>query len=56
MNKKECDFTKLENYELQVAVDNILEKFGFAAVIEELEHREFKEGMAFFEARRVANQ
>lgn len=49
MNSQEFDFGDLENFELQVAVDNIVEQFGFDAVMHELEERAFAESAKFFE-------
>lgn len=53
MNNEEFDFKNLEKYELQVALDNILEQFGFEAVMYELEDRAFKECSKFFEGKNV---
>lgn len=49
MNNQEFDFKELAQYELEVAVDQVIEQFGFEAVMEELEKRAFKESAEFFE-------
>jgi hypothetical protein len=48
MNEQEYDFSKLDQFNLEVAVDNILDQFGHQAVQDELEKRALKECKEFF--------
>lgn len=48
MNEQEYDFAKLDQFNLEVAVDNIIDQFGHQAVQDELEKRALKECKEFF--------
>ena len=48
MNSEEFDFNKLNQFCLEVAMDNIIDQFGHQAVQDELEKRALKECKEFF--------
>ena len=49
MNNEEFDFGKLDKFNLEVALDNIIEQFGHQAVQDELEKRALKLATRFFD-------
>lgn len=49
MNQQEFDFDALNSFNLEVAVDNIVDQFGHQAVQDELEKRALKECKQFFQ-------
>jgi len=49
MNEQEFNFDELANFELEFAVNNIIEQFGFSNVVDELEKRALRENLEFFE-------
>ena len=49
MNSEEFDFGKLDQFCLEVAMDNTIDQFGHQAVQDELEKRALKECKQFFQ-------
>jgi hypothetical protein len=51
MNSDELDFDNLADFELEFAVDHIIDQFGFYNVIKELEKRAMNENVDFFQGK-----